>query len=80
MAAYSINPCDRGSIMNNITITQRPEWHFTLVAWEKRQCHCWCFTAASRYKCSLTEKFRRWGYQRVQKVNEDEVITGVDVV
>lgn len=36
MAAYSINPCDRGSIMNNSTITQRPEWHFTLVAWEKK--------------------------------------------
>lgn len=35
MAAYSINPCDRGSVMNNSTITQRPEWHFTLVAWEK---------------------------------------------
>lgn len=35
MAAYSINPCDRGSVMNNSTITQRPKWHFTLVAWEK---------------------------------------------
>lgn len=35
MAAYSINPCDRGSIMNNSTVTQRPEWHFTLVAWER---------------------------------------------
>lgn len=35
MAAYSINPGDSGSVMNNSTITQRPKWHFTLVAWEK---------------------------------------------
>lgn len=24
MAAYSINPCDRGAVMNNSTITQHP--------------------------------------------------------
>lgn len=32
MAASSINPCESGSVMNNSTITQRPKWHFTLVA------------------------------------------------
>lgn len=35
MAAYSINPRDGGSVMNNSAITQRLEWQLTLVAWEK---------------------------------------------
>lgn len=52
MVAYSINPCDSGSIMNNSTITQRPKWHFTLVAWEK-QCHCGRFTAAWKQQMHL---------------------------
>lgn len=45
MAAYSINPSDSGSVMNNSTITQRPDG--TSPQWPgKRQCRSRCFAAA----------------------------------
>lgn len=79
MAACSINPGDRGSIMNSSSITQHPN---DAPPWRpgNRQCSCWCSSAAMRGERSLTEEFRRWGYQHVGKVNEREVITRADVV
>lgn len=78
MAAYSINPCDGGSIMNNSTITQRPKWHFTLVVWGKKKpkCHCGRFTAASQQQMNLDVG----DISMSEELNEDRVVTGAAVV
>lgn len=76
MAAYSINPCDSGSIMNNSTITQRPKWHFTLVAWEKTQRHCGRFAAASEQQMNLDVG----DISMPEKLNGNRVVTGAAAV